>query len=323
MNNMDLLKAISGVSDEPVLRAREPLHHSRRILLIAAAVAAALLLVGCVAAFLRLEDFSMGQFTYTQEYDNQGNTIEPTEKTVDSLSQGKRGEAISEAQKEWFAFLDTYDPNGEFSTNDDAIDEIPDNYEYNYGCYTREMMDQLDAIVQKHNLKLLDTRIGFQSDQANVILEATGIDSLLRENSCVKIKQMAGMFYPPCNLRILCTLDSGDGRYDSTVRYDNLEYFPHDNIAAMDLDTTQQWAYTSADGTPLLLGLSQDGKAVIIADFPDAVMSIAIDGSADETTETMSKEKLEKIADSFDYRIKPQNVDRAAVEQRMQEAEAK
>lgn len=317
MTTEELTDLLGKVKDKYILEAetsrnciksKKTVNH--RPILIAAA-AAALLLVGCAAAFLGLENFSMGESPY-----NDGEQSDMV-----CISQGKQNTAIQNAQKEWFAFQADYDPDGTFSTNDDQIEEIPDNYEYNYGCYTREMADQLDAIAEKYNLKLLDTRIGFQPNQMPIFLEETGIHTLLREDSKVKITGMTGMFYPPCNFRMMPTLDTGEGRFYSTVQYNDKAYFPPENIFYTNLEQTKQWAHTAPDGTQLLLGLTEDGRGVILADFPDRIISIAIEGSADQPQKPLTEEILQTIVDSFDYSIRPQNMDHQTIQNKLQEAE--
>ena len=312
MTTEELTDLLGKVKDKYILEAETSKNcvnfkkkSGKKIILISAA-AAALLLVGCAAVFMGLESFSMGESPY--------NDSEQSDMVC--ISQGKQNTAIQNAQKEWFAFQAAYDPGGTFSTNDDQIEEIPDNYEYNYGCYTQEMADQLNAIAEKYDLKLLDTRIGFQPNQMPIFLEETGVHGLLREDSKVEISGMAGIFYPPCNFRMMPTLDTGEGRFYSTVQYNDKAYFPPENIFYTSLEKTKQWEYTAADGTKLLLGLGEDGRGVILADSPDQIISIAIEGSADQPQKPLTEEILQNIADSFDYRIRPHDVDRQTIEDR-------
>ncbi len=310
MTNRDLLMAIGGVSDEIVLHTKENRSRSRRSVLVAA-VAAALLLVGCAAAYLGLNEYSMGNSPF-----NDGVNEE-----MSAVSQGKTEDAITMAQKEWYAFQAAYDPEGTYATNEDQIPEIADNYEYNYGCYTQEMVDQLTAIAEKYNLKLLDTRIAFQNYQSDIFLEETGIHSLMNDSSSVQITGMAGMFYPPCNFRMMPTLDTGKGIFFTTIQYNSKDYFPTQNVFYADLSNMEQWEKTAPDGSRLILGLSNDGPGVILADLESAVISITVDGAENPTENPLTKEILETIAESFDYTIRPENVDPDAIEAKLQEAE--
>ena len=310
MTNRDLLMAIGGVSDEAVLHVKENRSRARRSVLIAAA-AAALLLVGCAAAYLGLNEYSMGNSPF-----NDGVNEE-----MSAVSQGKTEDAITMAQKEWYAFQAAYDPEGTYATNEGQILEIADNYEYNYGCYTQEMVDQLTAIAEKYNLKLLDTRIAFQNYQSDIFLEETGIHSLMNDSSSVQITGMAGMFYPPCNFRMMPTLDTGKGIFFTTIQYNSKDYFPTQNVFYADLSNMEQWEKTAPDGSQLILGLSNDGRGVILADLEFAVISITVDGAENPTENPLTKEILETIAESFDYTIRPENVDPDAIAAKLQAAE--
>ena len=311
MTTRDLLKAIGGVSDEVVLRAKGDRRYPKHGVILAVAVAAALLLVGCVAVYLGLNQYSMGKSPFDDD---------PNSEMV-AVSQGKTEDAITLAQKEWYAFLAEYDPEGKYLTNEDQIPEIADNYEYSYGCYTQEMVDQLTAIADKYDLKLLDTRIAFQNYQSDIFLEETGIHSLLNENSSVQISSMVGMFYPPCNFRMMPTIHTDMGAFYTTVQYNSKAYFPTQNIFYANLDEMEQWQKTAPDGIQLILGLSNDGRGIILADLDSAVISISVDGAVDPSGNPLTKEILETIAEAFDYTIRPENVDPDAITAKLQEAE--
>ena len=167
MTGKDLLTALSGIDGKYIAEAAAPVvkvRSLRRPLLIAAAIATALLLVGCGIVYaLRLQDMSIGQETYTQSFDEKGKAIEPVEKTRDIITiYGHSGDAIQLALKEWYEFLETYDPDGALMDNNPDHPEIPNQYEYTYSCYTQEMVDKVNEIAGKYNLKLLEEWIPFQ-----------------------------------------------------------------------------------------------------------------------------------------------------------------
>ncbi len=313
MNAYELSNLLEQVSDHYIQEASEPMKHTKRKnkVWIIAAAAAALLMAGCVAVYLGLNEYSMGKSPYDDDV-NSGMT---------AVSQGKTKDAITLAQNEWYAFQAAYDPEGTYATNEDQIIEIADNYEYNYGCYTQEMVDQLIAIAKKYDLKLLDTRIAFQNYQSDIFLEEIGVHSLLRENSSIRITDMAGMLYPPCNFRMMPTLDTGKGVFYTTIQYNSKAYFPTQNVFYADLDNMEQWQKTAPDGSQLILGVSEDGRGIIFADLEDAVISITVDGAENPAENPLTKEILEMIAESFDYTIRPVNADSNAIAERLQEAE--
>ncbi len=309
-------------ADEPPRRKIRPL------VLLAAVIA--LLLVGCAVVYaLRLQDMSIGQETYTQNFDDTGKAIDPVEKTRDILTYyGHNGDPIQMASKEWFEFLQTYDPDFRLADNVPDHPEIPDNLEFNYGCYTAEMGQKLTDIAAKYNLKLTEEWIPFQQYQSDIFFEETGIGSFLLPGSGASIRNMAGMLYPPYNFRMefSLTTDSVTG-LSTWMRFAHKDYFPPNSAGGMDLSEVEQWDYTAKDGTPLLLVLGKRGNANIIAQREDAVIVLSLMGNYSGSSyptaeEVLTKEQLQQAADVFDYSILAKPVDRAAVEKRLQETEA-
>ena len=303
----------------------------RRPLLIAAIVAITLLLVGCAVVYtLRLQDMSVGKETYTQTFDDSGKAIDPIEKERDVLTLfGHSGDAIQQATKEWFDFLETYDPDGALMDNNPDHPEIPNQYEYTYSCYTQEMVDKVDEIAEKYGLKLLEEWIPFQGWQSDIFLEESGIGSLVLADSGTEITGLSGMFYPPHNFEVDVELkiDGMDTNLWTTVLYARKDYFPRDYPGGTDLSLYEQWDYTSADGTPVLLALSSKGHGYIVAELSDAMLILSVDGNFSGSAypaaeEIMTKGQLEMVADVFDYSIQPQILDREAVMEKLAESDA-
>lgn len=338
MNSTQLFDVIGEAQDAYLLAAlqtregtvQKPRPTLKRGLLIAALAALMLLLVGCTVVYvLRLQDMSIGQQTYTQKFDDSGKAIDPVEKTRDILTPyGLSSEPMVQALTEWLAFTESYDPDFALMPNETDIPGIPNQYEYTYGCYTQEMVDKVDEIAAKYGLQLLDTDIVFQQYQSDIFLEETGIGSLLLQDSNAKIQSMAGVLYPPYNFKmefLLTTLDCGI--LPVTLHYSGKDYFPHPSTISMDLTDYEQWDYTAADGTSLLLALSSKGAGYVIAQRSDAVLTISVDGNFSGSMypaedEIITKAELEAIADQFDYSIQPVEIDRETVETRLAEAEA-
>ena len=339
MNGKDLLTAFGNINSQYYEEAEKDTLSSgpaRRTLskplLVAAIVALSLLLVGCAVVYaLRLQDMSIGQETYTQTFDEQGKYLdEPVEKTRDILTMyGHSGDAIQQALTEWYDFLNTYDSEGKFSTNDPDIEEIPDQYEYIYSCYTQEMVDKVDEIAKKYGLKLLETRVPFQSYQSQIFLQETGINSLLRTEAKATTSALAGMLYLPENFNMHFDLKvEGMTSVYVDYAYTRRDYFPRDiSGGGLDLSDYEQWDHTAPDGRQLLLARSSKGHGIIIAETETAMINISISGnfsgsSYPQEDEIISREDLERIADVFNYSIKPQTVDLTAVETALAEAEA-
>lgn len=336
MTGKDLLTAMSGIDgryiEEAALAAAPKTRSLRRPLLIAAAIAAALLLVGCGIVYaLRLQDMSIGKATYTQRFDDKGKAIDPVEKSMDIITPyGRSGDAIQQALKEWYEFQESYDPDGALLTDEPDIPDIPNQYEYTYSCYTQEMVDKVDEIAAKYNLKLLKEWIPFQRYQSDIFLEETGIQSLLLPDSGAQITGMAGMLYPPYNFSMEFNLVTENaGTLMTSYGYARKDYFPRAFPGGMDIDAYEQWDHTTPGGTKLLLALNSKGQGEIIAEQENAMIMISIDGNRatshtnyPDASEVMTKAELESIADQFDYSIQPKEVDRAVVEEKLAAAEA-
>lgn len=336
MTGKDLLTAMSGIDGryiEEAAPAAAPKRRSlRRPLLVAAAIAAALLLVGCGIVYaLRLQDMSIGKATYTQRFDDKGKAIDPVEKSMDIITPyGRSGDAIQQALKEWYEFQESYDPDYLLATNEPDIPDIPNQYEYTYSCYTQEMVDKVDEIAAKYNLKLLKEWIPFQRYQSDIFLEETGIRSLLRQDSDAQITGMVGMLYLPYNFSMDFELVTENaGKLMTSYGYARKDYFPRAFPGGMDIDAYEQWDHTTPGGTKLLLALNSKGQGEIIAEQENAMIMISIDGNRSlshsrypDASEVMTKAELESIADQFDYSIRPKEVDKAAVEEKLAAAEA-
>lgn len=336
MTGKDLLTAMSGIDGryiEEAAPAAAPKRQSlRRPLLVAAAIAAALLLVGCGIVYaLRLQDMSIGKATYTQRFDDKGKAIDPVEKSLDIITPyGRSGDAIQQALKEWYEFQESYDPDYLLATNEPDIPGIPNQYEYTYSCYTQEMVDKVNEIAAKYDLKLLDEWIPFQRYQSDIFLEETGIQSLLLPDSGAQITGMAGMLYLPYNFSMDFELVTENaGKLMTSYGYARKDYFPRAFPGGMDIDAYEQWDHTTPGGTKLLLALSGKGQGEIIAEQENAMIMISIDGNRatshtayPDASEVMTKAELESIADQFDYSIRPKEVNKAVVEEKLAAAEA-
>ena len=335
MTGKDLVIAMSGIDgryiEEAAPAAAPKTRSLRRPLLVAAAIAAALLLVGCGIVYaLRLQDMSIGKGTYTQRFDDKGKAIDPVEKSLDIITPyGRSGDAIQQALKEWYEFQESYDPDYLLATNEPDIPGIPNQYEYTYSCYTQEMVDKVNEIAAKYDLKLLDEWIPFQRYQSDIFLEETGIQSLLLPDSGAQITGMAGMLYPPYNFSMEFSLVTENaGTLMTSYGYARKDYFPRAFPGGMDIDAYEQWDHTTPDGTKVLLALSGKGQGEIIAEQENAMIMISIDGNRatshtnyPDASEVMTKAELESIADQFDYSIQPKEVDRAVVEEKLAAAE--
>ena len=81
--------------------------------------------------------------------------------------------------------------------NNPDHEEIPNQYEYTYGCYTQDMIAKVDKIAAKYDLTLLEEWLPFQAWQSDIFLAESGIGSLVQTDSGAEMTRLSGMFYPP------------------------------------------------------------------------------------------------------------------------------
>ena len=310
----------------------------KRILLIAAIVALMLLLVGCAVVYvLRMQNLHVGEYSiYVPEvYDEDGNIVPvETRDPIQVLSiQGVHTEALAE----WVAFTNNYDLDGTISAAADraAIEggpgnpwEFPDNYHLTYGCYSQEMIDKLDEIVEKYDLKLLSAYNTCQSYEMGVMFEALGFDGVMVENTKAEVEYLHGDFHLEGSfwLEMLMNMDGEHWKCENeiiSVRYSNKSYFDPNISMVQDIGNYTQWDYTRKDGKQILLALSE-GSARIYADLPNAMMTVSLSGNIwlDGRQVNMSPEALEEIAELVDLSICPKKTDQATVNQLKAEAVA-
>ena len=343
MNNQDLLDAMSGVRDRYIQDAMQtkapsavPGRRLPRAVLIAAVIALTMILVGCVAVFLGLQERKVGQYTYTQKYDDQGMAAEPTEKTMAVAAMtGSQDSPAHQAAREWWEFTSTYDP-GELG-NDSDLADIPNNYEYTYQCRTPEMVETLDSIAQKYGLQLLDTMVVVQREQKDLAMEALGVYSLFREEAGVEADYGAFLICPPENFtaHLNFSLPEADGEFTQDI-YAEVSYLRNDYIAqsnsylTYDPENSTQWEYTTAGGSRVLLVLTSnpgsytfEGKILVETEEATFVAELDLVESLflEEDTPLPTQRDLELLADCFDYTIGPQSMDADALAQEVRAAE--
>ncbi len=323
MKEKRLLYAIGWVRDEFIEEMQQPRkkYPKKKLWLLAAIIALLLLLVGCAAAFLWLQDRSIGQETYTQRFDAQGHYIEPTEKIMDTVTLfGSGGSDMQKALAEWLEFKQNYPDFSELNLTEEDAEKIPERYRYVYNCYSFEMVEKLEEIAAKYNLKLLDTKISFQRYQYESVLKGLGLTSLLREDADAVMENGQGDIKLPQNFNLEFFMDMTGLEVpwaeDIYVNYSYAQagYFPGFGTKSLDLSEYQQWQYKAADGTPLLLALNQKGKGIILAERQDSMIYLDVDSNFwgpnfPDPENVIDRAGLQRLADAFDYSIKPKSVD--------------
>ena len=342
MNSFELLQAMTELPNEQILSARDRLgyertddavqkkHRKYTVLMVAAAILA--LLAGCAVAYLlNVQNLKVGEhhFYIPPAYDDSGNLI-PAETRAPVTRISLQG-ANMEALAEWVAFTESYDRDGAIAGEADRTGSswatVPDNYHITYGCYSQEMMDKLDELVDKYKLKLLSTYVICNYYESDVLLRSLGLESLLLPGSA-DIEYGSGYFFPEGSFDLSMTIQSGTGEWqhgtaDISYRYSLKAYFDPvtGNLPASDSYT--QWNYTTKNGQSVLLVLGED-TARIYADLPDAFISVYVDPCVltDDEMSFLTASMLEELADLFDFSIQPQKPEMENVDRLKAEAQA-
>lgn len=325
---------LSQASDLPPRGKDVPMKtRKRKPLLIAALVAVMLLLAGCaVAVALNLKELKMGEHSYTEpaHFDENGEKVAAENVTLDLVSlQGIAGTPSQQAAKEWLEFEQSYDPDGSLIAQADVSGyRAPEDYQA-YFVYNQEMLDKVDEICQKYGLKLAGKQAVVQRYQSDVFYDALRIDSLLRPGAKAEVGEGSGYFYTCGNFQFAfdVTLTGGENQWKHPVwismRYCDKEYLDTVYFAMEDVSAAQQWNYTLADGTQVLI-VNTGEAARVFCDREDAFVSVRFETSYTNdngTKETMSNRDIELTAEAIDFMVKPQKPDMAEVETKLEAAE--
>lgn len=338
MTAMDLLETIGSIKDQYILEASSGAHSKRHIsirrsLLIAAVVALMLLLVGCAVIYvLRMQDMKVGEYRFyvPAEYDENGNVIPVESQEPITLLSLQR--TNMEALAEWVAFTNTYDQDGTILIEADGTGsewELPDNYHLTYGCYSQEMVDKLNEIVEKYDLKLLSSYIPLNYYENSVLLNSLGLNGLVYANPDVQVEYWDGDFHleGTFDLNMYISTDMGSWKWErgsASYRYSLKDYFDPITGGMLESIDYTQWDYTRRDGKKVLLVLGE-GTARIYADLPDAFISISLDPViwVDGEKVPMTQTALEQLAELFDLSVKPQPTTMEQVEKQKADAQAR
>ena len=343
MNAMDLMTGLNNVRDKFVVSAGEFRQGQRevrdlpkrKLWLIAAVIALALLLVGCAVVYvLRMQSLKVGEFSFyiPTEYDENGEAIPmASHEPITLLSrQGTNMEAL----KEWIAFKNSYDQDSTVMIESDLAMksghpwDIPENYYFTYDCYSPEMVDKLNEIVEKYDLKLLSTIIQLDRYEGSVPLDSLGLTGLTYDEPNVQVEYEGGSFHleGTFHMDMRITGDFGDWKWEKSwvsVRYSLKDYFDPSTGAMLESKDYDEWDYTRRDGKTVLLVLNED-TAEIFADLPDAFITIDLDSKilVDGKEVPMTRAALEQLAELFDLSIQPHPTTMEQVEKYKADAKA-
>ena len=332
MKPVELLEVIGDARESYVEAAgacrRTKARKKIRPLLIAAIIALGVLLMGSAWVALHLQDLVIGERTSRGEIlDSEGTVVKETEIVRDVISlQGIKNSPSQLAAQEWFEFEESYDPD--YTLVNDEFD-APDAYDA-YLVYTQEMVDKVDEIINKYGLKLAGAEAMVQEYQNDIFFDALGIENLHHEDASVEVEYLGGYFYA-CgnfNMEFFLTLTGDESQWPhrilTNMRYNGKEYLDTVFTSIANIETVEQWNYTTANGTDILIIMGKD-YARFFCDREDAFVTsgFGTDYESDSgEIQYMTKRDVELVADALDFDVVPKQPDMETVEQRLAESEA-
>lgn len=342
MNANAILDMIGDAKDTYLLDAQQVRSgnvtcHKRKIStkkmwFIAAIIVLILSLVGCTIVYiLCLEDFKIGSQTTTRElWSNDGLErlgAETIPQQVFNLS-GLKGTATYQASKEWFEFLQSYDPDEQIKLSvGDNCPEYPEKYDAYYP-YSYEMVNKIDEIAKKYDLNLLGKSFGlilFMQDMSPAFT-VTGIDSLLRKESDARLKTISQCWvYESGNLgfHFEMILPEVENQWPypmhNSLYFMTKDCFDPSYIVLNEADTWKEWNYTTSSGNSVLILHSDVSvNAWVIYDRNDATIAVRVEGVYEAANNVdgktwwdvyvMEPRHMEAVADAIDFDMQP-NID--------------
>ena len=338
MKTIDLLDALGEAKEMYLLEAAECWEAgeaprggritAKKILLIAAVIALLTCLLGCAIAMLRLQDQKIGEDSYTRYFDERGEWIEPTEVTLSVMAvRGVKDSPNYLATMEWYEFEKNYPSILEFDFQDQSLDNY-EVYEWIYGCYSQEMADKVDEIAEKYGLQLLSGDTTVQRWQTELLFEALGIQGVCHEEKTAKLTDGSGNFYAQGSFSYSFEfkLPQEDGAWSdwvwATISYSQNGFF-HPITSTMDIESYEQWDYTTADGVDILIAQNKAG-AVLIAEVEDGLIWVNLSTNVVAAgTEPPTRQDIEKMAEVMDFTISPKAPENLAdIQNRLEESNA-
>lgn len=186
----------------------------------------------------------------------------------------------------------------------EAITDAIDSDVYvRMGANTDEAREMLDAIAAKYGLRLPES---FREVHQKDLYDMTGdLDILPLDGS-----SRAGLWYEGGSLSVSNTAELPNGK---TVNYDLYRsvngVFSKPLQVTTEQDITEEWQYTTADGTTVTLDLGAN-RSVLMAELPNSFVYVNIRGGTrnDDLTRdftspnTLTRADLEAFADRIDFK---------------------
>lgn len=332
MNGKNMLSGLSYINpkfieESEAETALEIKNGSRRMIhkpyMVAAIIALMVFFMGCAVILLNLERLKVGEESYVDNmrYREDGSKIPATEKVKQFISiVGAEGSKNHLAMQEWMDFKQSYDPDGSL-WRENAGFEKPARYNNYVDVYTQEMLDKIDELCEKYDLKLEGDAVIFQGSVADLFSQVLEIPGITGEKSYLAT-EFGGARVTECgnfNASYQATLQNPETsqQFTFTLIYDYRDkaYFSTAYLVIEDAEAVEQWNYTLPDGTEVLIASDKGGDAYILCDRKDAFINVTIRNVGwnwDSPGDVMSHRDMELIAQSLNYSLKPKQLENIA-----------
>ena len=198
-------------------------------------------------------------------------------------------------------------PGGIENYTMEEIDAITDAIEgdvyMRMGANTDEARDVIESIAAKYDLRMPES---FRSVHPKDLYDMTGKTDILPW----EMSERAGLLYEGGCLSVTnsAALDNG-----KTINYDLIRsvrgMFNESVQVVLEQDITEEWQYTTADGTTVTLGLGAN-RSVLMAELENSFVYVNIRGGTknDDPTRdftgpnTLNRADLEAFADLIDFK---------------------
>lgn len=268
-------------------------HHVIRRLSAAAAAVALVFTLGVTAYATNL--FGILDMDVTLE-------AEPTAELI-SIT-GYQDSAEYKASVEWQNYLDKSEADG---SNPFPEKQKESPYWY-YNAFSQEAKDTLDALLDKYGLRMYERRQNVAGQKE--LYKTVGVSDFLPSSAGLKEIDPSGSVIDGTSIYSYC--DSADLSSGKNVPYDlfRLEKgtFIYTGFLVGDASKFEEWTYTTKDGAPVVLCLSET-KALLMADMGSCFVFFNIrTGAANNDPDrnsygrdTLTKADLEEFADLFGF----------------------
>jgi len=311
MNGKNILIGLSYIDRKLIEEAETdtiPAAHRGSVLrkpfLLAAIIALMLALMGCAAYFYSLKQLVVMDHTDEVIAVFEEGEVETTSRPFVSekvLSlQGYEGSPTYNAMQEWWEYAIDYTiQNPELRFSSDY--QRPEAYT-NYPCYSQDMVNKVDEICSKYGLHLLGKSTFIMDTEG---MEANGLSGALSDE--VEPRCFYGHLYEDGSfiasgeLELSCV-------YEKTVQFQmhniRKDAFYTTHLGLNNMSDYMQWNYTTADGYPALLALSER-TGLIFVENEGRFVSVIVEGVPDEgmVFTGLPKEMhfLEMVCDCFAF----------------------